>query len=115
MTTVEAPYVDPGPRSGPPDALVLDIGGDAGALVVQAPPDWIGAEVDVTAVGEPRSHHRHLMVRRLRTPGGEVIAGVLPSLPAGGYTIWAPSGMAIMRVHVAVGEVTTVDCRTARP
>jgi hypothetical protein len=27
----EEPYSDPGPRSGPADALVLDIGGDIGA------------------------------------------------------------------------------------
>ena len=115
MSTLEAPYVDPGPRSGPPDALVLDIGGDAGALVVQAPPEWIGAELDVTAVGEPRSHHRHLMVRRLRTWQGEVIAGVLPSLPAGRYTIWGPCGPPLMCVDVAIGQVTTADCATARP
>src|SRR5579871_699558 len=103
MSAREAPYADPGPRSGPPDSLVLDIGADTGALVVQAPPDWIGVEVDVTAVGEPRSHHRHLMVRRLRTLTGDVIAGVLPSLPAGRYTIWSPSGPALTCVDVAVG------------
>jgi hypothetical protein len=32
--SVEAPYVDEGPTDGPPDALVLDIGDDIGALVL---------------------------------------------------------------------------------
>jgi hypothetical protein len=103
----EAPYVDPGPRSGTADALVLDIGSDTGALVVYAPAAWIGAELDVTALGEPRSHHRHLMVRRLRA-GVDVIAGVLPSLPAGDYTVWGPTGERVAAVVVAAGSVAEV-------
>jgi hypothetical protein len=108
VTTGEAPYVDPGPRSGPADALVLDIGLDAGALVVYAPEAWVGDELDVTREGEPRSHHRHLQVRRRRAPVGDVVAGVLPSLGAGRYTVWGPSGSAIATVSVAAGEVTSV-------
>jgi hypothetical protein len=106
--TTEAPYVDPGPRSGPADALVLDIGLDAGALVVYAPEPWIGDELDVTAEGEPRSHHRHLLVRRLRAGVGDVVAGVLPSLPAGAYTVWGPSGAVVARVEVSAGHVAEV-------
>jgi hypothetical protein len=108
VTTGEAPYVDPGPRSGPADALVLDIGLDAGAMVVYAPEGWIGDELDVTREGEPRSHHRHLQVRRLRAPVGDVVAGVLPSLPAGRYTVWGTSGSEVATVAVAAGEVTSV-------
>ena len=103
----EAPYVDPGPRSGPADALVLDIGADTGALVVHAPAAWLGAELDVTALGEPRSHHRHLLVRRLRA-ATDVIAGVLPSLPAGLYAVWGPTGEIVASVAVAAGSVTEV-------
>ncbi|HZQ59469.1 MAG TPA: hypothetical protein VFA84_15620 [Acidimicrobiales bacterium] len=105
----EAPYVDPGPRSGAPDALVLDIGGEIGALVVHAPPSWIGTELDVTAEGEPRSHHRHLLVRRLHAGGHDVVAGVLPSLPAGAYTVWGPSGSPVASVSVSGGTVATVS------
>jgi hypothetical protein len=103
--TAEAPYIDPGPSSGPADALVLDIGFETGALVVHAPPSWVGEELDVTAVGAPRSHHRHLLVRRLRAQGRDVIAGVLPSLPAGRYTVWGPSGSAVGSVEVDAGAV----------
>jgi hypothetical protein len=105
MTTAELPYVDPGPGSGPPDALVLDIGGDTGALVVHAPEAWIGVELDVTRVGEPRSHHRHLMIRRLRAVGGDVVAGVLPQLAGGSYTVWGPDGASLAVVSVEGGRV----------
>lgn len=105
----EAPYVDPGPRTGPADALVLDIGHGSGALLVHAPDAWIGAELDVTRAGEPRSHHRHLMIRRLRTGHGDVIAGVLPSLDAGDYTVWDPDGAALADVVVESGRITEVQ------
>jgi len=108
MTTTEVPYVDPGPRSGPPDALVLDIGGDTGALLVHAPEGWIGIELDVTLAGEARSHHRHLMIRRLRAAGGDVIAGVLPQLTEGSYTVWGPDGAALAAVTIEGGRVTEV-------
>jgi hypothetical protein len=109
MSVAEAPYVDPGPRSGPADALVLDIGIDTGALLVRAPSSWIGTELDVTLAGSPRSHHLHLLVRRLRAPGGEVVAGVLPSLPAGLYTVWEPSGSVAGTAVVEGGRVTSID------
>ena len=109
MTAPETPYADPGPRSGPADALVLDIGGDTGALVVQAPEGWVGAELDVTKEGEPRSHHLHLMVRRLRAATGDVVAGVLPALVSGRYTVWGPAGSEVATVDVAGGSVTSVS------
>jgi hypothetical protein len=115
MSVAEAPYVDPGPRSGPADALVLDIGWDTGALVVHAPPSWLGEELDVTAAGEPRSHHRHLLVRRLRAGGGDVVAGVLPSLPAGTYTVWGPTGAVAGTAEVGAGSVAEVSVSTDLP
>jgi hypothetical protein len=109
---VEEPYVDPGPRSGPPDALVLDIGADDGALVVYAAEAWVGAELDVTRTGEPRSHHHHLMIRRLRSVGGDVFAGVLPELTAGSYTVWGVDGNELASVCVEGGRVTELHAES---
>lgn len=106
--TPERPYVDAGPGAGPPDALVLDIGDTAGALVVYAAEAWIGSELDVTRAGEPRSHHRHLMIRRLRVAGRDVFAGVLPSLDAGAYTVWGPDGGELAAVTVEGGRIHEV-------
>ena len=104
----EQPYVDPGPGAGPPDALVLDIGSGTGALVVFACEAWVGAELDVTRAGEPRSHHRHLMIRRLRVAGHDVFAGVLPSLDTGAYTMWDPDGSELAAVRVEGGRIHEV-------
>ncbi len=108
MSVAEAPYVDPGTRSGPPDALVLDIGDGAGALLVRAPEEWVGAELDVTVEGAPRSHHRHLLIRRMRAVGRDITAGVLPSLEEGRYTVWGPSGEPVGTVEVTSGQVTSL-------
>jgi hypothetical protein len=106
--STEVPYVDPGPGAGPPDALVLDIGEDTGALVVYTAEAWVGAELDVTRLGEPRSHHRHLMIRRLRLAGRDVFAGVLPSIDAGSYTVWDPDGAELAAVIVEGGRIHEV-------
>ncbi len=47
----EVPYVDEGPTQGPPEALVLDIGDDIGALVLYAEESCLGMEIDLTPVG----------------------------------------------------------------
>src|SRR5271170_3391997 len=73
---VEAPYVDEGPTAGPPDALVLDIGEDIGALILYAEEGCLGQEIDLTPIGAPRSHHMHTMIRRRRGVGREFIVGV---------------------------------------
>ena len=80
MVPVEAPFVDEGPTEGPPEALVLDIGDDIGALVLYADEACLGMEIDLTPVGAPRSHHIHTMIRRRRAVDREFIAGVYPEL-----------------------------------
>ena len=103
----EMPFADLGPRSGPPDALVLDIGGDIGAVVIYADEACLGWEVDLTPVGVPRSHHLHTMVRRRRATGRDVIAGLYPHVPAGSYIVWGQgSSGPLGRVEVVGGRVS---------
>jgi hypothetical protein len=103
----EEPFEDHGPRSGPPDALVLDIGDDIGAVLIYADEACLGWEIDLTPVGAPRSHHLHTMVRRRRATGRDVIAGLYPHVPAGSYNVWGlgPSG-ALGQVEVVGGHVS---------
>jgi hypothetical protein len=98
----EVPFEDSGPRTGPPDALVLDIGGDIGALIIYADEACLGAEVDLTPLGQPRSHHTHTMVRRRRATNKDIIAGLYPELQEGTYTVWGLDGTG------PIGEVTIV-------
>lgn len=102
----EAPFVDPGPLAGPVEALVLDIGGDIGALILYADVSCLGQEVDLTPAGVPRSHHLHTMIRRRRAVSREFIAGVYPEVPAGEYTVWGLNGEALTTVAIVGGEVT---------
>jgi hypothetical protein len=84
----EQPFQDSGPRSGPPDALVLDIGGDIGALIIYADESCLGSEIDLTPAGATRSHHLHTMVRRRRATNKDVIAGLYPEVREGAYIVW---------------------------
>jgi hypothetical protein len=113
----EQPYEGPGPRSGPPDALVLDIGDDIGALVLYADESCLGFEVDVTPAGAPRSHQIHTMIRRRRATGRDVVAGVYPELAAGPYTVWGFGGTGpigqVTIVGAQVSEFHAGNCRVA--
>jgi hypothetical protein len=40
-------------------AVLLDIGGDVGALVVTMPSSMVGAEIEIAPVGEIRHEHEH--------------------------------------------------------
>lgn len=99
-------------------AVVLDIGGDVGALVVTAPPQLAGAEIEICPagrrsgvpdeggtwwVGEWRGDHGyspahptgtpapawpHAAVAAHRTPAGVAHAAVFPALRDGRYELW---------------------------
>jgi hypothetical protein len=101
----EEPYFDDGPGDGPPESLVLDIGGDVGALIVYATEACLGREIDITAAGAPRSHHLHTMIRRRRAPAREFVAGVYPELTGGTYTLWGLDGLPLGTVDIVGGQV----------
>jgi hypothetical protein len=113
--TPELPFVDDGPTAGPPEALILDIGGEIGALVLYADVSCLGLEIDVTPAGAPRSHHMHTMIRRRRAVNREFIAGVYPALVEGSYTVWGIDGLPLGEVLIEGGHVSEFragDCRT---
>jgi hypothetical protein len=113
--SVEAPFVDDGPTDGPADALMLDIGGDVGALIIYAEESCLGLEIDVTPIGAPRSHHMHTMIRRRRSFDREFIAGVYPELVEGVYTVWGIDDLPLGGVTIVGGHVSEFrsgDCRS---
>ncbi len=107
---------------GPDDDgfVVLDIGGDVGALVLYAPAELAGAEIEISRAALPRTHALVRERRLDRQPtddvgaaagsgsgAGAIYAAVYPDLAAGTYTIWrdatTPAGTAV--VHG--GQVAT--------
>jgi len=89
----------PGPSR--PGSVVLDIGGDVGALIILTPAEMAGREIHVSPLGQPETARTHAEVRERRLGPDGCHAAVYPELRDGDYTIWqdphTPAGTA--RIH----------------
>lgn len=117
-------------------AVVLDIGGDIGAVVVTMPIELVGQEVDILAEGEdvaagvdhghdpedPENHghghghghgHRpHVAVIRRPVPGtnNEIPSLVYPEVREGHYRLLMKgTDVVVMEVDVVGGQVTMAE------
>jgi hypothetical protein len=95
-------------------SVLLDIGGDIGALVVTMPPDLDGLEVEVRPEGAHTHgdghahHHPHVAVVRRPVQDGLVPSLVFPELVAGRYELAEKGAVdARLRVDVRGGQVTS--------
>jgi hypothetical protein len=85
---------------------VIDVGGGAGALVLRTGADLVGAEIDITPVGDD-DHRRHVAVHTRPVPGhAPVHAAVYDGLAAGRYRLWWPAGTVAGEVEVRADSVT---------
>jgi hypothetical protein len=102
-----------------PGMVVLDIGGDVGALIIQAPAELAGQEIHVSLTHPPGGARTHAVVRERLT--GAIIshAAVYPALPAGDYTVWRADGSPAGSVSVPGGgcamHTLTKDGRPGHP
>lgn len=87
--------------------VVLDIGGDVGALVVHTGGELDGSEIELARRGE-RQAFVHTEVRERRLPGGSVYAGVFPAVAVGGYRLLGLAGRADEDITISSGQVTEV-------
>jgi hypothetical protein len=92
------------------DALLLDIGGCVGAVVVYTEAAYAGAELELAPAGSPRSHYLHNVVRRRTDATGKThFAAVFPEVREGRYTLWCPGSTGPLgEVAVAGGHVSKV-------
>jgi hypothetical protein len=103
---------DENPHAGQ-GAVMLDIGGDVGALVVTMPESMLGEEIEILGMRhdhghEPRDGHRpHVAVVPRPVAGRAVPSLVFPELVEGGYAL-VPKGTDDVRLTVEVhgGAVT---------
>src|SRR6266568_4122721 len=93
--------------------VLLDIGGDIGALVVTAPAALAGHEIEIRPIDRPPSTHlRHVAVLARPTPNGIQHSAVFAELTAGNYELYRrPDGPVALSVTVTGGEV----CRAHWP
>ena len=85
-------------------SVVLDIGGDVGALMLRTPPSLNAREIDLTPDDQSRPH-THSAVRERQLTNAVSYAAVYPILKAGLYTDEG-SGQ---RIVIVGGRVTEVD------
>ena len=87
-------------------AVVLDIGGDVGALIIITPAAMAGEEIHVSPGPDPTGR-THAVVRERRLGPVSSHAAVYPALPAGEYTIWRDAGRAAGTVRIEGGAATS--------
>jgi hypothetical protein len=86
------------------DSLILDIGGNVGALVIHTGPQLIETEIEISPHGSVTRSHNVVHARRARH--GVTYSAVFPSVPAGKYTIWRHDDTPQGCVTIHGGQVT---------
>ena len=93
-------------------SVLLDIGGDVGALVVLMPPGLDGAEVEARRAAPSTAgtvHHPHVEVVHRPVGGGSQPSLVFPDLVEGDYGLGLKADDEVcLTARVRGGQVTTV-------
>jgi hypothetical protein len=97
-------------RRGHSENLLLDIGGDIGALIIYTRAELLGRELEIS-LKEGSAKRVHNVVRERRFNGRQVFAAVFPELPAGAYTLWLNKIETGGEVSISGGAISEVDWR----
>ena len=90
--------------------VVLDIGGDVGALVVLLGDQRVGEELDIQPVGDAGATF-HTGVHPREVGGARRRVAVFPEVRTGIYELLDERSLPFMRVEARGGEVLTYDLR----
>jgi len=94
--------------SDPSRAVMVDVGAGYGALVVIAPPDLLGEEIEISPVATP-GLRQHVYVLPRSLPRDTAFAAVFPRLRAGRHLLWSPVGSPVLTVAIREGSVEEVS------
>jgi hypothetical protein len=98
-------------RYGPSQAasVVLDLGGEIGALILEADASLLGVEIEISPLPRPEETtvpvRTHSMVRERQTHPPTYDA-VYPDLKEGRYTIWSGPYTPQATVEIVGGRIT---------
>jgi hypothetical protein len=93
-----------------PEAVVLDLGGDVGALILYADPSMLGVEVEISACEEDdRRSHKEVLEREIN--GEPAYSAVFDNVRAGRHTLWLHDVARERGVIVTGGAVAEIDWR----
>ena len=90
--------------------VVLNIGGNCGALVLYTRPEFHGREIEVSPLGLD-AERVHTAVLERHVNGRTIFAAVYPELRAGHYRIWSEASSPVHTVTIGAGRVAEVDWR----
>jgi len=94
--------------------VVLEIGAGTGALVVHAPADLAGREIEISAHPEP-AQRRHASVRERRGGAAISYAAIYDRLPPAAYTIWRDRLTPAATITVTGGQITSYHWPAGHP
>ncbi|WP_410809692.1 phospholipase [Micromonospora sp. 067-2] len=83
-------------------SVVLDLGGETGALIVYTGRDLHGKEIEISRGADRRTHSA---VRERRVRDGSFHTAVYPDLPAGTYTVWWDAETSVGTISVHGGAI----------
>jgi hypothetical protein len=104
-------------RYGPTGAgaVLLELGAGIGALILNAPPELNGAEIEISPVGSAGAPRTHAQVRERRIGGAVSYAALYAGLAAGTYTVWRDEMMIATMVTVAGGQIASCNWPAGEP
>jgi hypothetical protein len=85
--------------------VMLDIGGDRGALIIHAGPEYHGWEIEVSPAHEVGPPRTHAAVRERHLPDRILFSAVIDGLPEGEYDVWRDASTPAGRVKVIGASV----------
>jgi hypothetical protein len=94
-----------------PEYVVLDVGGDYGALIIHTGAELHGVEIEISLDGQDE-HRSHKQVLERSLNGSPAYTAVFESLEQGRYTLWTHGGRRVRGVAVSGGEIAMVDWTT---
>ena len=95
-----------------PEFVVLDIGGDLGALIVHTDAELHGVEIEISPEHDhERRSHKQVLERSI--DARPAFTAVFDGLPAGVYVLWRDGQARARHVSVGAGEVAQLDWRAA--
>jgi hypothetical protein len=97
-------------------SVVLELGGDIGILILDAPAGLVGREIEISlAAGDTGACRTHSLVRERVTAVGVSYAALYVSLPAGEYVVWRDDDTPAGTVTVRGGEIVHFRWPADRP
>lgn len=94
-----------------PEAVVLDIGGGLGALVVHWDASHLDTPIEISPTGrDAERQHQHILERPM--PEATFYAAVFDSIAEGSYTLWVGDEPHAREVEITGGKVTELHWST---